>query len=232
MEIDRDQIQKNWLFHLNAFLSKCDENYISGRALWRIWSYDTAGNLLWLSLEQLAKVISTQSQIEKPKFLSQKELSHLNANINNTEEFCKILSEVFRRINTNHSVEGLIKNSTPNLNLNKLLTENKSILDNINNLYQNRYYLPLNRSIDPEWIEDVDELYFEMRKLVSSEIPLATIDGILFDLEFIESFCEPFQTELFKENRHLVNRKYPELTRQLSSGRIVSFDGVNKTFIN
>lgn len=72
-----NQLQRDWLFHLNAFLSKCDSNYIAGRALWKLWSYHTAGNLLWLGIEQLAKIIITQTEIENNNLIRAEELKQL-----------------------------------------------------------------------------------------------------------------------------------------------------------
>jgi hypothetical protein len=221
------QLQKDWIFHLNAFLSKCDSNYTAGRALWKLWSYDTAGNLLWLSIEQLAKIIITQTEIANNNLIRESELIQLKQKKNNTKEFCTIISKIFKRINGNHSVNGLISNSS--LELKSLLKENIQVLKNINELYINRYYVPRNGTTTyGNWIDDVDKLYFEMRALISEEMPAAEIDIILFDVEFGQPLILPMSHQLVKDNKFLKNRKYPRLNKALTVGGIVSFDGVSK----
>lgn len=96
---DISQLQKNWHFHLKAFLDKSDDNYIAGRALWHLWSYDSAGNLLWLSIEQISKIIITQQEIIAAKFIQQSELNQLKNKKNTTKQFCQIISNIFKRIN-------------------------------------------------------------------------------------------------------------------------------------
>lgn len=109
-----------------------------------------------------------------------------------------------------------------------ILENHKQTLDNINELFFNRYYVPKNRTTYGNWIDEVDKLYFEMRGLISEEIPSARIDEILFDLEFEQPLIFPISHELVKDNNFLKNRKYPRLNKALTIGRIVSFDGITK----
>lgn len=228
MVASKDYVKKNWLFNLNAYLSKCDNNYISGRILWIYWMLDSAGNLLWLSIEQLVKIIIVQNEIDTSVFLKPNESTTLGRNLDNVQEFCKIISNLFRRINGNHSVQGLIDSTSGDLN--KLLNNNVDLLNNINVLYQNRYYQSQNRTTRLNMVDEIDELYFNLRSMINEEIPRAYIDEILFYKECNNSFILGGQF-LYSENKYIKSRKYPPINTQMENGTIVSFDGVTKKIL-
>lgn len=113
--------------------------------MWKLWTYDTAGNLFWLGLEQLTKTIIVQSELLDKKYIKEEQIKQLKTKTTGTEDFCTVISQIFKKINGTHSVDGLISGSSQFLKT--LLIENKVILENINKLYLNRYYTPKNRTI-------------------------------------------------------------------------------------
>lgn len=224
----RDYIKNNWLFNLSAYLSKSDKNYVGGRILWEQWMLDSAGNLLWLSIEQLVKIIVVQDEIDFQVYLKQKEYTTLERNLNNTQEFCKIISSLFRRINGNHSVQGLIDSTSENLN--KLLNNNINLLNNINILYQNRYYISQNRTTQLNMVDEIDELYFNLRSMINENIPRSYIDEILFYKECANSFILGGHF-LYSGNKFIKSRKYPPINTRMKDGTIISYDGETKKLL-
>ena len=149
---------------LNAWLQKSDMNYISGRLLWFNLCTHGSCNLLWLSCEQIMKIV-----------LIQKNVDDLASQCSNLDDIHRLIDREGKQLG--HDVSKLINKieiEYPNLAINKY----KLVLEKLQEYFYRRYVVRGSSSIDIRMIDDVDEFYFMIRKIVEPEIGLGTIDEI------------------------------------------------------
>lgn len=146
---------------LNAWLQKADSNYIAGRLLWNQVLVVGASNLLWLSCEQLAKIVLLQAEIA--------------AGCADLDEIHGLVDRAGKRLG--HNVDQLV------VALNKLhpevgISNYRDVLEKLYEYFFRRYPVRDGSSISLEIISRADELYFRLRSLVLPEIGVGTIDEI------------------------------------------------------
>ena len=148
---------------LNSWLQKADQNYIGGRILWFKLFIDQASNLLWLSLEQIIKILLLQKIICDSAQDKNLDILH---------------KEYDREAKTiGHNVKKLIEavdSKYPQINIKGY----EDLLNKLQEYFFRRYVVRGSSSINLKQIERIDELYFMLRELVDSEVGLGTIDEI------------------------------------------------------
>lgn len=149
---------------LNAWLQKSDNNYISGRLLWIERLIDGASNLLWLSCEQIIKIILLQNEIDN--------ISSSCSDLNEMHIKCENKGKKF-----GHNV-GVLTNKLANEHLCINLTNYKPVLEKLHEYFHRRYVDNKGSSIPLNMLDSVDEFYFELRNNVKPEVGPGTIDEI------------------------------------------------------
>jgi hypothetical protein len=149
---------------LNAWLQTSDRNYLSGRFLWINFLHESACNLLWLSCEQIIKILIIQEKVDS------------------LCEGCNTLDEVHTKIDfegkkLGHNVKDLIskiKAEHPDLNI----TKYQEVLEKLQEYFYRRYVVHRSSSIAISLLGKTDELYFCLRKIVAPDIGLGLIDEV------------------------------------------------------
>jgi len=179
---------------LNSWLQKADQNYISGRLLWLNMLITGACNLLWLSCEQMIKLLLLQMHIE--------ELSPQ----------CKDLDELHDVVDKKagkwgHSVDKLLNQmfeQYPALSIEK----HRDVLEKLHEYFYRRYVERRGSSISLNMLHNVDELYFLLRSQVEPDVGLGTIDEIVIQRKNkwghpLQAFAVAYMDNLsFKPRRH------------------------------
>lgn len=149
---------------LNAWLQKSDSNYISGRLLWLNALIDGSSNLLWLGCEQIIKIL-----------LLQKEIDNISSECTDLDEMhvmCESKGKGY-----GHKVDvlvGKLEIEYPEINLNPY----KPALEKLHEYFFRRYVVRAGSSISLLLLDQVDELYFKLRRVVHPDVGLGTVDEI------------------------------------------------------
>ncbi|MFN1584640.1 hypothetical protein [Vibrio rotiferianus] len=149
---------------LNAWLQKADSNYIEGRVLWLQHLVNGACNLLWLSSEQLIKVLLLQNEIED-----------ISAKSENLTELHTRLEKRGRKLG--HSADKLttaLCKAYPAIDIERFL----ATLHKLQSYFYRRYAVHSASSISLSMLTEVDEMYFLLRSQVLPEVGLGVIDEI------------------------------------------------------
>jgi len=198
---------------LNAWLQKADNNYLEGRLLWFKMCINGASNLLWLSCEQIIKILLLQKQVDV-----------LSASTNTLEELHQKLESEGKKIS--HNVEKLIKeleNKYAGLQIDKF----RPVLEKLQEYFYRRYVVNKGSSIPLAMINEVDEFYFLLRKQIDADIGLGTIDEIVIQRKHNWSHpVEAFKYAYFK-NSFFGPRKHKRINIQGPDGKIYKEEGEN-----
>lgn len=148
---------------LNSWLQKADWNYILGRFLWFNMFIEGACNLLWLSCEQIIKVLLIQKNAKKFSQCSNLKDVHL------------IIDKEGKK--KGHSVAELV--DSINIEYPELkIVKYKSVLEKLQEYFYRRYVVNSSLSISLNKTDKVDELYFLLRNKIEPEVGLGVIDEI------------------------------------------------------
>lgn len=182
---------------LNSWLQKSDQNYIEGRLLWLNWLVEWASNLLWLSLEQIIKIL-----------LLQKNIDAFSGQATNLDELHKILETEGMKIG--HNVHKLIEKVNleyPNLDISKY----EDTLKKLKEYFYRRYVANKGSSISMLMLDSIDELYFLLRNEVNSDVGLGTIDEIYIQRK--HNWGHPLSAFAYAylQNNHFRTRKHKEI---------------------
>lgn len=197
---------------LNSWLQVADGNYISGRLLWYNFLFTGASNLLWLSCEQIIKII-----------LLQKKIDNISSNCANLDE---MYSECDKRGKKyGHSVDELcnrILNEYSCINL----TRYKPVLEKLNEYFYRRYVVHTGSSISLNMLNLVDEFYFELRGNVESDVGLGTIDEIHIQKKHGWGHPLPAFEYAYIKNNSFRTRKHRKIKYSRPDGKIYEEEGI------
>jgi len=199
---------------LNAWLQTADHNYIAGRILWFDHFETQACNLFWLSIEQLIKIL----------ILQQKEKEILEAN-DDLDILHKKVDKYAKRIAAFHGFEELrvkLSQEYPGFNIDKF----ESVFKKLEEYFFRRYYVRKSTSIYIFLIDDIDALYFCLRKLVKAEIGLGTIDEIFIQRKNRWQHPLPSFQMAYLNNKHFQTRKHTSIN-YLVNGKSYHENGSN-----
>jgi hypothetical protein len=182
---------------LHDWLRSADGLYIDGRLLWFNVGIDGSTILLWLSLEQILKLLIFQSLLKKSLLTT-----------SDGQTAFGTLEDKGKRLN--HGYATLV--NTFDEEYPRLLTaSNKEVLEKLHEFFNRRYASNTPTSIALNLIEPVDRLYFKLRDHVSSQLRLAYIDEIGFRLAI--KFTHPLEQHMqyaYLGNKYFRRRKrYP-----------------------
>lgn len=156
---------------INSWLQKSDHLYIDWRCLWYKMWINSACVLLWLSLEQMMKILIIQDKINKWE---------INLEEKNLDEIHSIFDKEARKLSkwqNHHCIDELLNNfniSYPAFDINQYKT---NILK-INEYFGRRYVKHSWTSISILLLYSIDELYFNLRDLIDHKVIQWTIDEI------------------------------------------------------
>lgn len=196
---------------LNSWLQKADHNYYEGRLLWLHMCLDGACNLLWLSCEQMIKILLLQKKID--------EISSKSKNLN---ELHKKLDRLGKSIN--HDAKKLIKeleNEYPDLDINKFIP----VLEKLQEYFFRRYVVHQGSSISLMMIKEIDEFYFLLRNKVEANVGLGTIDEIYIQKK--HKWKHPLEAFAYAyiDNKSFRSRKHRVINIQGPDRKIYKEDG-------
>lgn len=182
---------------INTWLTKADENYVSGRALWMNSLVTGASNLLWLSCEQLIKTLKLQLDIS--------ELSSQCETLDELHDMCDKKAKGF-----NHKLNKLI------LELGSLCPEieperYKEMLEKLNEYFFRRYVKNSKSHISLGMLDMVDEFYFTLRSYVSEDVQVCLIDEIFYQKKNKWGHPLPSFSYAYLNNKHFRSRPHPVL---------------------
>lgn len=180
---------------LNAWLQKSDQNYIAGRFLFKNMLIHGSANLLWLALEQVAKILLLQKKIEE-----------YSGRSTNLEDLYKILDDEGKKLNAGHSAEKLIRDiaaAYPDLDIYKY----ESSLQKVNEYFRRRYVVHGGSVFSLALLNDIDDLYFLLRDEVDPEIGIGTIDEIYAQRKNNLGHPLPAFEYAYFENKHFRTRR-------------------------
>lgn len=149
---------------LNSWLQNADSNYIAGRLLWSHLLVVGASNLLWLSCEQLTKIVLLQDKVDEMASGCE-DISKVHKSINNAAK--KLGHNVGRLVSSLDELH-------PEIEINKY----RDVLYKLHEYFFRRYPAQNGSSISLEMINRADALYFCLRSLVVPDVGVGTIDEI------------------------------------------------------
>ena len=142
---------------LNAWLQKSDGNYIEGRCLWLNQLIDGSCNLLWLSLEQIIKILILQKDINQYSSTSQN-LSELHRVIDNQgKQLGHNVKKLIKTINTEY----------PELDISRF----EQTLNKLQEYFYRRYVVHSGSSISPMMLNEIDEDGIDENSTFVSNLP-------------------------------------------------------------
>jgi hypothetical protein len=195
---------------LNSWLQKSDQNYIDGRFLWLNKRINSACNLLWLSLEQMIKILLVQSEIDE-----------MLKGSTNLEESHGIVDLKCKKLG--HRIKELL------LGLNKKYSDSdvfrfENQLEKLNEYFFRRYVVHGGASIAVTMICDIDELYFAIRDKVDPDVGVGIIDSVFIQRKY--SLGHPYSVfeYAYLHNKYFRTRKHKEI-------RFALFDDMNRVFV-
>ena len=197
---------------LNAWLQKSDSNYIAGRLLWLNAIIDGASNLLWLSCEQIIKII-----------LLQKEIDSIASSCSDLNEMHVQCEKRGRKLG--HSVNHLAKkiaDEYPCIDL----TNYKPVLEKLHEYFYRRYVVHSGSSISSEMLNSVDKFYFELRSKVEPDIGLGTIDDIYIQKKNGWGHSLPAFEFAYLQNKSFRPRKHRKINIIGPDGKTYEEEGI------
>lgn len=189
---------------LNAWLQKSDDNYIGGRLLWLNHFLNGASNLLWLSSEQIIKILLLQKETWGSSERSY-DLEELHIELENKGK--SLGHDVKKLINK-------INGEYPDLDISKF----EMTLKKLNDYFIRRYVVHSTSLIMLSMLDEVDELYFLLRSKVHADVGLGTIDEIHIQRKNGWKHPIPAFSYAYMQNRYFKNRKHREINYRLPDG--------------
>jgi len=189
---------------INSWLQKADHLYIDWRCLWYKMWIDSACILLWLSIEQIMKILIIQNKIKNWEII----IKDLDLN-----EIHKLYDKEARKITssqkTQHSSDKVLKifhDNYPEFNIN----EYEESISKVNEYFDRRYVKHCWTSINILLLYKIDELYFNFRDLIDENVVQWTIDEIFIRKEAwvwqtTQVFNYAFQDNTYFRPRNLKN---------------------------
>lgn len=195
---------------LNSWLQKSDQNYIDGRFLWLNKRINSACNLLWLSLEQMIKILLVQGDIDEILKKSK-----------DFEESYKLIDLKCKKIG--HKVNELL------LGLNRKYSDIdilkfEPIIEKLNEYFYKRYAGHGGTSIAVTMIFNIDKLYFALRDKVDPDVGIGAIDQIFIERKHSISHAYSVYLYAYLHNEYFRTRKHREF-------RFAFPDNVNRFFV-
>lgn len=202
-------------FHLalNAWLQTADTNYISGRLLWTQWLVDGASNLLWLSIEQMIKILVLQSNLPK-----------LDSGNATSEQAHRAIDRAALSIARDHSRTSLVaalSAAHPSIDLSPHL----DTMAKLEEYYRRRYYINQGTSIGLMLLHKVDALYFVLRSHVAPELGVGTIDEIGIRRKHGWGQTLPAFEFAYRDNLSFAPRRHSVINIMGPNGANVTEDG-------
>lgn len=223
---------KPYHFSLHSYLSLSDNHYVEGRYLWISNAFSGASNLLWLSFEQIIKLLIVQSKINNNliKEVSIKTLNGVKRKVifdsdeKDVKVRFKVLDSLFFEIEPKHRLEILLKilDELTGIRINRF----EKILIKLNEGFKRRYVVNEGFSYNPLNFDQIDEAYFFLRSFVSPDIPQSFIDEIIFRNRFKIREPIPFFETLFLNNNHIQSRQYLDIIDKIPDGKVIAHNGI------
>lgn len=230
-------IKSLYYFGLINYLAKADFHYVEGRFLWISHAFTGAGNLLWLSFEQLMKFLIVQAKIKKETIrdveildlFGKKSKVFFDINEKDLSIIRKVLDKLFFIIEPRHRLPNLITTFRTETEI-ELNNEFHECLQKINEYFKKRYVEADSRgySINPLFLETIDKLYFFLRGFINPQIPQSLIDEMIFRKRFNIIEPIPYFETVFLNNKSIFPREYPDIFDKISDGRIVAHNGIKQ----
>ena len=222
----------NYFFYFNSYLSLIDHHCLDGRFLWMNHAYNSAGNLLWLSFEQLIKLLIIQNRIEKNEIetvvIKDKTKGKTNIKFNDLEydfkTIHKILDSLFFHLEPQHKLDHLLKEFNENFSID--LVKHNDCLKKLKEYFNRRYVTNSGTSYDPKMINEIDEIFFKLRNNCSFLIPQSFIDEIIFRKKYNIQEPVPYFESVFYKNNFIEIRQYSDLIDKIPDGRIIAHNGI------
>ena len=179
---------------LNAWLQKADWNYVSGRLLWLNALVGSASNLLWLSSEQIVKILLLQRGIDS--------IARRCADLDEMHTQCEAMGRSY-----GHDIGKLtsrLAEQYPSIQIDKYT----STLKKLHEHFFRRYVVRGSSSISMKLIKDVDAFYFELRDHIHPDVGVSTIDEIFIQRKHQWGHPLPafgyayFQNPSFRPRKH------------------------------
>jgi hypothetical protein len=184
---------------LGGWLSTADFNYLEGRVLWRNLLLAGSCILLWLSIEQIIKLL-----------ILQKDPELLNHESENQNSLYTIIDTKAKSISPKHRASELLENFTP-VYPEIDLSPYQDTLDKLEEWFQRRYVRHEFASIPLDMIHSVDELYFLLREEVNGSIPISIIDTIFIYKKHGWQLPIPAYKMAYIDNKSFRSREHPEV---------------------
>jgi hypothetical protein len=159
---------------LCAWLTRADENYMGGRLLARAGGHLVAGNLLWLCLEQMAKVLILQKRIHAMPFPE----GSPERRSEDMTEILALLEREAKSIRPHHEVDPLLAElgcTYPDMDL----VPHKVIMAKLQEFFGMRYYKEAGHKLTHTEVDSIDAVYFLMRDRVVLDVGMGRIDTLL-----------------------------------------------------
>lgn len=165
--------------------------------MWLNQFISNACNLLWLSSEQIIKILILQKEIDKYSEDSS-DLTELHDKLN--EQGMKL----------GHNVEKLIKKLNedyPDLEISNF----EEPLKKLQEFFYRRYVVHSGSSIPVLMIDQIDEFYFLLRNKIHADVGLGTIDEIYIQKKHGWVHPLPAFSYAYFLNKHFTPRKHREI---------------------
>jgi hypothetical protein len=196
---------------LNAWLQKSDQNYMEGRLLWLNYFIDGACNLLWLSTEQIIKILLIQKDIDT--------LSDSSSGLDKLHE--KIDKKGKSLGHDVHKLIAKVKSEYPNLDL----TSYEPMLIKLQEYFNRRDVINSASSISLNMLDEIDEFYFNVREKIVPEIGLGTIDEIFIQRK--HNWGHPLLAfeYVYYKNKHFKTRPHTPINYSTHTSGLVTENG-------
>jgi len=196
---------------LNSWLQKADQNYIEGRLLWLNMFINGACNLLWLSSEQIIKILLLQKSIDN--------LSNSSSDLNILHG--KIDKEGKQLGHNVHKLIAKVKLEYSDLDLSQF----EPTLIKLQEYFYRRYVVNSGSSISLNLLNEIDDFYFQVRSKIAPEIGLGTIDEIFIQRK--HNWGHPISSFIYAyhQNQHFRTRSHRPINYMSQDGKIITENG-------
>ena len=202
-------VQRNLV--LNSWLQTSDRNYLSGRVLWLNLLINGGSNLLWLSVEQLIKILIIHERMDS--IIKEKDdLDTIHDKFNNTG----------KRISSKHKLNELIKElnkERPEIDLDQY----EPTLSKIQEYYERRYVVREGSSISITLLNSFDKCYFYLRDFVSPDIAIGLIDEIFIQKKNGLKHPLPIYSKAYEVNPHFRTTSHGGHSFMIMDGKKIKY---------
>ncbi len=156
--------------------------------------------LLWLSLEQIIKILVIQKRI------SSWEIDIEDKNLNDIHKIFDKEARKLTKWKTHHCIDKLIDNFEATYQSFKI-GNYKNQLIKVNEYFERRYVKRGWTSINISLLYDIDKLYFNLRDFIDSKVPQWTIDEIFIRKQLNYQQIEEVSNYAFHDNKNFRPRR-------------------------